>query len=773
MAQGIAVSFFNNPVEGNRIIYSVEINGIKIGFINGLDTVDFEFTNNDAEILANPFHRVKIGSDIHQTALNLKAFLDNNGYTSSSVPTEVNAIQGNVTWYVEQIFYANDKITNFNIDSDNTNVGITGFNTYTPPTTVALKYFMQYENIVNDLWRCEIYEKKYTGQPKEIFGSIEIVKSEVKNHIEPIRGTQVTLKLEADKNITFEDFYSKNETDFTVKVFRNNVLIFQGFVKPDGIFQSFVSDFWIVNVSCVDGLGFLADLSFVKPNGLPYSGRVSMFDILSNCLNRTGLQLKINTYVNVFYYGLPFVTPDTDVLKNAYLNTERFKKSDDNTLMSCQEVLLSILDIFNACITQDRGEWHIYRAVDFYDKDLVFFKRYEINSSFIGRVPYYLQKDLGSQSDNYYPHHCSANQRIEIKGAVSAFRLGYKYGFLGSLLGNGSLIHTAGTKIYEDWEVQTWTESLLTGSLVIDPVSTSGISFRSATTLGAPRQFREALISDVSVFLEEGYTFDFKTRFISYGFPVAVRFSVRVGDYFLNWIDGSWESTTALHFDLVNAAASDFPNNTGTLVEYKYDRTFTISSQPLPEAGDVEITMFVPQKVIGGPDVPLVEVKSIELINTFQGNNVIGEFHTVSRINPVSSIVKENKAVANGDNSNDVYLGAIYQEDKIELTKNWYREGTDPHEVKPLLRIAAEDQLRVSQMPTKLFSGNVYGYASYLTVYNINNIQGQFMPISWSYDTISNITYLKHLELYAPELYDMDYIKTDDYGETVKPTIVG
>lgn len=776
--QGVIISLLSNPSPGEGAYFSGSISGVKIVFNNGLNNADFQFTDSDAEILANPLHRVKIGINAEQSAVNLKAFLDNNGYVSNSVSIYYALESGGGSFAVKGYFGANENIyfeisTNidFNPGDPLPSISIVAFYGNNPPV-ITPKYFFEYTNSGNEKWRCEIFQNNFGGQSVEIFGRATIVKSEAKSHLDLIRGTGLELQLEANQEITFEDFYSIDERNFTVRLYRQNILEFQGFLKPDGIYQSFVGSIWIINIQCVDGLGFLSDLSFVKPNGVPYSGRISMFDIIANCLNRTGLQLKINTFINVFYYGLA-TTPDTDVLRNACLNTDRFKKSDDNTLMSCQEVLTSVLDLFNACITQYAGEWHIYRPNDFQNNTYPIFKTYEIDNTYIGLNQLNLNRKLGSQIDNYYPHHCNSNQRIELKGAISAFRLGYKYGFLGSLLGNGSLYHLAGTKIYDNWDVQTWDESVLTGSLVIDPVSTNGISFKAATTLGAPRQFRKALISNVSITLQEGYTFDFKTRFISYGFPASVRFTVRVGGYYLNYIDGSWDDSSALHFDLTNAAVDEFPNSTGAQVDQKFDRSFTINSQPVPADGLVEITMYVPQKSIGGSFIPLVEVKSVELVNTFQGNNIVGEFHTVARVNPVSSLVKDNKAVSNGDSVNDVYLGAIYKQDKVSLTDNWYRAAFPGSEVKPLLRIVAEDQLRISQIPTKVFSGDVYGYCSYLAVYSINNLSGKFMPISWSFDTFLNITTMRNLELYSPELFDIDYTKTDDYGETVKPTIVG
>lgn len=772
--QGVRISFLSNPSEGDSVIFSGILNGTPILYNSGATIVSFEFTNNDSEIMADPLHRVKIGPTPLDTANNLKVFLDAGPYLSTTIPIYNRVYFSGTIWNVESIYTANNRIV-FDIQVESSSVGLVSFYSGVVPTT-APKYFFQYKNIANEEYRCEIYQKDFGGESTEISGKAIIEKGESKGHLDPIRGTGLSLEILATEDLNFEDFYDQAERSFTVKLYRANILLFQGFLLPEGIFQSFTKTAWIISVKCVDGLGLLTDLSFVKDTGLQFSGRMTCLDIIANCLNRTGLKLKIRTFVDVFYYGM-VSGPYVDVLANAKLNTDRFKKSDNNTIMSCQEVLLSVLKIFNACVTQEDGEWHIYRPLSFYSNQYPIFKRYEINNSFTGLLTLNLNRLLGSQVNNFYPHHCNANQQIEIKGAVTAYRLSYKYGFIGSILGNGTLIHAAGTKIYEDWEVRTWTESILAGSLVIDPLSTVGISFKAATSINdSVRIFNRALVSDINVTLEEGYSFDFKTRFISYGFPVTVRFMVRVGSHYLNWIDGSWvDGPDALFFNLINVDKDAFPNGSGDPVDQKFDRSFTINSQPLPAGagGDVQITMYVPQKAIGGSFTPLVEVKSIELINTFQGNNVVGEFHTVNRINPVSTIVKDNGEVANGDNSTDTYLGAVFKSDGVTLTDNWARDSFSGSEVKPLLRIMAEDQLRANQIPLKSFSGDIFGYYSYLGVYSIDTIQGKFMPTSYSFNTYTNTGSARFLQLFTPEVFDMEYTKTDDYGETVKPTIVG
>lgn len=81
--------------------------------------------------------------------------------------------------------------------------------------------------------------------------------------------------------------------------------------------------------------------------------------------------------------------------------------------------------------------------------------------------------------------------------------------------------------------------------------------------------------------------------------------------------------------------------------------------------------------------------------------------------------------------------------------------------------------MRISQKPLKEFSGSFFGYLPYMSVLQIDGVQGKFMAIEYSHDTFTNIGSFKILELFSQELPDLRYNFTFDYGETVKPTIVG
>src|SRR5699024_4601734 len=213
----------------------------------------------------------------------------------------------------------------------------------------------------------------------------------------------------------------------------------------------FVNDNWIISLDSIDGLGILENLRFVKENGTFYTGFMTELDIIRACLYRTTMRLPINTRIQVFHEDVSGVQ---NVLDRTKLNTERFVKdveSSDVEVMDCAEVLKSILDKYNAVVQQYNGEWYIYRPIDiflpsldaesnftgFYQGGRVSFFRY--GSPFVS-YPYFSVKKtlptkykIGSNIDGFYPHHVNENQRIEIEGAVSAFRVKYKYGLVKKL----------------------------------------------------------------------------------------------------------------------------------------------------------------------------------------------------------------------------------------------------------------------------------------------------------------------------------------------------
>jgi hypothetical protein len=745
MAKKVIISFTDNPnlFEGINII--INFNGLPIYYNSGEAAIAVEYiTNGTTDLPPSQIERqLTLDATIQKTIAYFNTYYYNDNVVYNRVNDTIEVIVN-----LDNITLA---ITNVNEDIVITTQDID------PATNLNLRYFFQYTNSVNDSFLCQIFKKRYVGEPLEINGSATLDKGSVKNHTDTIRGTGLTIELEANVNLTFEDLYTENEQDYTVIFYRNNKVLFRGFLKPDGVFQSYTRDEWIISLDCVDGLGTLENLSFVKDNGLRYVGKLKVLDVIYNCLKRTGIVMTINTSINVNYNG--FV--GNDILDNIYLLSDRFFKEDsqgtgDGTLMSCEEVLKSVLGIFRACITQQDGEWYIYKADEIYNNTNVLFNRYDVNNTYVGNKTNNLLKTIGSQVDNFYPHFAGGDQKIKIEGSISAFRLGYKYGFLNGLLPNGKLTRT-GTNF------DLWTENPVITPLIIDnPQIPNGLILKAIPILDTPR----IVLTSTNIEVDEGDKFDFKGSLTISGSRINFKFRISIGSNYLN-NDGVWSTDPNTYYNVLVG--------TGQYNFVEENVNFVISTAPAPISGNLKIEVYEPEsRVTLTVDffLPTTIIRSLDVTtNTAELSGKVGEFHTVERSSRISSIIKANDTVIIGDETDNFYSGSIFKEDQITTTSLWSRKGA--FELFPLLRISAETELRLGQKPLKLFSGSLYGYIPYLSIISINNLQGKFMAIKYVYDTKANKVTFDLLELIADEISDINYKFTFDYGETVKPTIQG
>src|SRR3989304_3336356 len=744
MAKKIVISFAGQPTIGDGFIYSILIDSINLVYTNSQTVLNIDYGVADLSV-----NVVELKPTLSETIDKTLAFLISN-WVSPIVSYK------RVLDTIEVLINSNNSI----VSTGETDANITLLvSDVSDEELLGLRYFFQYTNVVNDIFLCEIYKKNYTGISAEIHGKATLEKGSVTDHLDSIRGTGLSLELEASTDVTLEDLYTQNEQDFIVKFYKNSKVLFRGFLKPDGVFQSFVRDVWIISLDCVDGLGALSNLSFVQETGFRFIGKMKASDIVYYCLKRTGISMPINTSINTLYDGL-VAYDNLDILTKIQLNADRFFKNDgqttdNSTLMSCEEVLKSVLDIFCACITQENGEWYIFKPNEIYANPYVLFRRYDVNNAYIGNVTINTNISIGSQIDNYYPHHCNGNQKIEIKGSISAFRLGYKYGFVSGLLPNPSLIHD-GNLNYQGWTVED------AFNLINDPLRLNAFTIRNSTFGNTTNIVK----SDVIVVAIE----DFLKLKISFavtggnGEPAGrfIRMRIQQGIYYLKYTPAN--SSTPID-DAVNAVWTTNVNDTYTLW---LNSTGSIEIQIPTFLSNGNLTLAI---MTTYPEFGRTVISSIDLIPNTGEKPEIGEFHTVSRVEKVSSIVKENKSVANGDNAGIIFLGAIFKENELDTTSTWSRKGS--FESYPLLRIAAEEELRIGQKPLKKFTGSIFGYLPYLSFIEINNISGKFLPIEYSYDTKSNIVNFKLLELYSAEIPDIMYKFTFDYGNTVKPTIIG
>lgn len=732
----ITLEFTSNPSIGNAFSYDITILDVPFLYPNGLTTLNLDYVLGDNVPFVSIGKKSTLTETIDATLNFLIEYYSSPNISYSRVEDNIEVLlnfEDAVVTYPEE---ANESI----LISDDA---------YSADVNFKLKYLVEWADMENVVYSVRIYQKGYTGSSTEVSGYGVLKYGSANTNLDAIRGNGLDLSLNATTDLTLEDLYTEEENSFAVKMYRKNKLLFDGFLKPDGVYQSFVQDQWVLSLSCVDGLGLLKDLAFVQSSGLPYTGRQKAIDVIYNCLRRTGLQMNINTSVNIYYDGLT-PTDELDPLNETYVSVDRFVKNDNDTIMDCNDVLKSILNLFNAVICQIEGQWYIFRPNELFENPIVKFRQYsETNNTFIKLNTKNLEFNLGSQINNYYPHHAGGNQQIEIKGSVSAVRLNYKYGFIKSLNTNPNLNHTG--KTYPGWTV------INEPYVIIDPLKTQGLISALVVPSGMFPTIYPIMYSD-DIALNSGDTLKIvlRGRLTNTGPQAQAKFVVtlRQGSGAISYLklDGTWSSTESFILLPLN------PN---------FD--VTIQSLALPAAGDISMTIYQALQTFSGSSNYELTYADIQNSATASSAGAVGEFHTVQRQNRPSSISTETTTIYNGDSASLIYEGAIYEDDEETPTSLWSRK--DKAESKPILQIAVEDILRSQQKPQKMFTGDIYGFMPYMSIVNIDNLDGKFFPLEWSFNAMTNTTSVKLLQFFGDELTDIEYKYTLDYGNTTKVTI--
>ena len=738
MAKKIIIDFSAQPViDVVGFSYTITVDSFHLYYPTGDFELKVDFIANGAT--PTEFYEVAIGTSLDETLQILLSFLRET-YQNDLINYSV------IDSTIEVLIQADAIIT---IGEDlNENITITTEDV--EPFGTNLKYYLYFDD-----YTLNIYKRNYQGTASEIFGTFILKKSSVDTILDQIRGTGLDLSLEANQTLTFDEFLLEDEFTYKTELLKGSQIIFEGYIKPDGCQQSFVNDIWYVNIQSNDILGALKDLSFVQTNGLPFTGKMSVYDVIKGCLDRTRLSLTINTSTEVAYVDYA----GTNILKDIYVNADRFiKDQNDIVIMDCNEVLTSMLNLFSAVITQQDANWWIYRPNDLQLNGYTTFINQDTDTTFTKN----LNAVLGSQINNFYPHHCDGNQQIEVKGAISAYRLNYQYGFLEGLVLNPNLNHDE-DMVFEDWTTNPdlpIIEDGLTVLGIINDGSNSGLKIGAQVYDG----IYEVLTSTPVPFTQDEIL-SFRLKLSSKNVRQTFFFQISTSDgYYLNNND-EWTTT-------------NYKRNFA-FGEYKTSELFLnyeLVLPPLIADCDVTIKIYGPKPYIYTP--PLIQRTGISnftyvqlLNNEIAKSGIVGEFHTVTRSQPPSSITKENQKVFNGDGISSL-IGSIYKEDLIELTTDWTRK--DKFENLPLLGISAMDDLRIQSNPIKVFSGSIFGQIPYMSVITIDNITGLFMPIEYDYDYKTNKSQVKLLEFYNTDIADIQYTVSPDYGNnTVKPTIKG
>lgn len=199
----------------------------------------------------------------------------------------------------------------------------------------------------------KVYLEGYAGSPVTRFGTgapLEIIAGASEGELLPIvYGTQATVRFLCENDYEFFDLFVSNARDCYVEILLNTTqTLFKGFIDPGKWSEPLTAPGYEVEFTAFDGLGLLKDEDFKDTGKTYYEGWQTPLDILSAILEKTGLELPLNTKVNIRPAGA-LTTADalTQVTKDLVTYRD----------MSCYDVLTALFK--NCRIFQRGGEWNI------------------------------------------------------------------------------------------------------------------------------------------------------------------------------------------------------------------------------------------------------------------------------------------------------------------------------------------------------------------------------------------------------------------------------
>lgn len=623
----------------------------------------------------------------------------------------------------------------------------------------GLRYLIEYTDLQNNEYKCELLLKGYQGEPTSIEGNVILNHKAVDSVFTAIRSTSLKINIYASIEQPLDDFNVIEEFSFQCKFYRNDLQIFLGWINPDGIFQDYVQNVWQVSLTAVDGLGSLKNLEFTPRvlGGNPVAPQEGMYLF--------AILVRLNYLLNFAFYddlNVQFTVNNPNynqffTLSQRVINENVFRNKNGRFL-SCEVVLNDILSKYNLSIVQQNinGQlvWLIARSPFMLfggaRKGIV----YNLTSidttatpyTLVGLTPYgFFNKPTttiysdGQTSDDL-PIHCNSNQQFTFEPALQNFR--FTQDWLGLVNQN--------RPAPEFWTVTDRGEFVDNGIRV--DITGGFIQIAAEQIAGTfYGQEEDAIpIIEFDIVTRNNGTIITNPSNRSVNLQRILAFSTEgEPDIWLNINDGNRVLSWGDSIDNVYGEPIYVANGT------EWRQTIRFECPPL---NNRVIRIFLMESTRTFPanneDWEIV----YERINVFFQNDSYGNgvFHDAKRLQFRSTFLKEPVKVINSNDTSGLFLNNLLG--SLGAPMNQFFATNTPI-FEDLLELTAKERLRLLQKPQRIFRGDVYGFVPYFTLLNYSGFEGLFLIREYIFNTAENIVTIEAQQIHNDEI-SIDYEKT-------------
>lgn len=223
---------------------------------------------------------------------------------------------------------------------------------------MGLRYTVKFKDSKNESYEVRIYREGYTGEPTELVGapSCFVVSLSDDDFVyTPIRTSSATLRV-IDSELLL-DLYSINNQYAAVKLYKNGLLEWSGYIKAEQFTQPYVPYPQSISIDCISSISTLENIEYKQKNE---NGYIHLFELIQYLIESA----------NGGYSGIympPVYGEDGNALQNILLAESNFTDGEMNMLEVlehvCKFLNWTIFDIkgFLFFVDSDwKGEYRLY-----------------------------------------------------------------------------------------------------------------------------------------------------------------------------------------------------------------------------------------------------------------------------------------------------------------------------------------------------------------------------------------------------------------------------
>lgn len=208
----------------------------------------------------------------------------------------------------------------------------------------GLKYIAAFKDLDNSSYRVEISQDGYSGKVTELIAAGTPFTTSYKEEdflYQPLRLSGGTLSVVGKDYL--QDLYSEGPSRNKVNLYKENELIWTGFILPEIYTQNYSNDLFEFSIETVSALSILEYIKFEEKTGL-----ITLFDLIVDATKKSNGDYK------GFYIPAVYETTSRNALKDMSVLSMNFIDEEGDP-MTYKEILEEICKFFSWTATDHEG----------------------------------------------------------------------------------------------------------------------------------------------------------------------------------------------------------------------------------------------------------------------------------------------------------------------------------------------------------------------------------------------------------------------------------